>query len=416
MTNSYSDISIIGAGPTGSLAAWDSLRNNIEVSIFEEHHEIGKPPHCSGLISLEGFRDLGVNLHRISRNLGYNTIKRAKFVGPNYNSIEINRGAETLGVFDRIALDRYFARHAKESGCEYRLGSRVKQIKFDGNYWSLHISSKKGDKVHRSKIVISAEGIHAKLTSSIGLPFPDKKWCFPAYQNELEKVQDLESDCVELFFGRKYAPGFFGWLIPINENAARLGVAVVPWYKGKTRLYMKYFRKKHPLLCERLRKCKIVNSYGGFVPASGPVKKTYAENFMTVGDAAGQSKATTGGGINIGGYCGRLAGLMARKIVSDGFPATIGCREYQRKWQTIFEPDLSLMKLFRRMMTPLPDKTWNSIIQIAKETDLGESIKSTNVDLHGLSLLKYALTPRVFIKAIHLIPQSAVGLLKSLIL
>ena len=414
MTNSYSDISIIGAGPTGSLAALESLRNNINVSIFEEHHQIGKPPHCSGLISLEGFRDLGVNLQRIKRTLGYNTIRRAKFVSPNYKYVEIDRDLETMGVFDRVALDRYFARCAKESGCEYRLGYRINRIQFDGSNWNLNIRHKKKEEVHRSKILISAEGIHAKLTSSIGLPFPDRNWCFPAIQNEFEDVQDLESDCVELFFGQKYAPGFFGWLIPINENSARLGTAVGWWCKGKTRLYMKHFLTKHPLLCKRLRKSKIKQTYGGFVPATGPVKKTYHRNFMTVGDAAGQSKATTGGGVNIGGYCGRLAGLMARKIISEDFPAIIGCREYQQRWQARFEPDLSLMKLFRRMMTPLPDKTWNSIIQIANETEIGESLKATDIDLHGLGLLKYALTPRVFTKSLHLIPQTAVSLLRGL--
>ena len=413
---SISDVTIIGAGPSGSLAALESKRNNskVSVSIFEEHFQVGHPPHCSGLISLEGFQNLGVNLKKIKRDLGYNMIRRAKFFSPNFKSFEIDRGGEIMGVFDRVALDRYFARRAKESGCEYRLGYRIKQIQFDGSYWNLNINHKEKREVHRSKILISAEGIHAKLTRSIGLPFPDKNWCFPAIQNELEDVQDIDSDCVELFFGRKYAPGFFGWLIPINENSARLGVAVGHWCKGKTSLYMKHFLKKHPLLRKRLRKCKFTNTFGGFVPAAGPVKKTYHRNFMTVGDAAGQSKATTGGGVNIGGYCGRLAGLMASKIISEEYTAVEGCREYQRRWQGQFEPELSIMKLFRRMMTPLPDKTWNSIIQIAKETDIGESMKSTGIDLHGLALLKYSLTPRVFIKGLRLIPHTAVSLLRGL--
>jgi digeranylgeranylglycerophospholipid reductase len=409
-----SDMSIIGSGPSGSLAAWESVKKKSKVAVFEEHHQVGRPPHCSGLISLEGLRDLGVSLQRIKRNLGYNTIRRALFVGPNSNSVEIDRGAEVMGVFDRVALDRYFARHAKQSGCEYRLGHKIRQIQFDGNNWNLYINHRKEKMLHRSKILISAEGIHAKLTSSIGLPFPDKNWCFPAIQNELEGIRDLEPDCVELFFGRNYAPGFFGWLIPINENFARLGIAVGWWGKGKTRFYMNYFLRKHPLLRKRLRKSKIVNSFGGFIPAVGPVKKTYHRNFMTVGDAAGQSKATTGGGVNIGGYCGRLAGLMAQKIITEEIPAVNGCREYQQRWRARFEPDLSLMKLFRRLMTPLPDKAWNSIIQIAKETDISERMKSTNIDQHGLGLLRYALTPRVFIKSLHLVPQTVVSLLRGL--
>ena len=48
-------------------------------------------------------------------------------------------------------------------------------------------------------------------------------------------------------------------------------------------------------------------------------------------------------------------------------------------------------------------------------TEFGESMKSSSVDLHGSSLLKYALTPRVFIKALPLVPQTAAGLLKGLL-
>ncbi|MFX0122821.1 MAG: geranylgeranyl reductase family protein [Candidatus Hodarchaeota archaeon] len=409
------DLAIIGAGPAGSLAAWEAAQTSgISISIFEEHLQVGKPPHCSGLISMDGFLNLGLNMHDIRRKLSYNMISRAKFISPNYISVEINRGPDSMIVLDRVALDQYLATRAQKLSCEYRLGNRVKKIKFDGSNWTL-FSQNSGKRKFCCNLLISAEGGHCRLAKSIGLPTPSKKWLFPAIQFEFERVKDIETDCVEIYFGQKYAPGFFGWFIPITENSARLGIAVGPWNKIKTRFFMKKFLKKHPSLCKRLRKAKLTKTYGGFVPATGPVKKTYYYNFMTVGDAAGQSKATTGGGLNIGGFCGRLAGLMARKIYSEEVEVSIGCREYQRKWQTIFEPDLTLMKLFRRMMTFLPDKTWDSIIQIAKETDIGESMKSTSVDLHGLGLLRYALTPRVFISGLHLVPQTAASFLQGLL-
>ena len=39
----------------------------------------------------------------------------------------------------------------------------------------------------------------------------------------------------------------------------------------------------------------------GRIPTTGPVRTTYADNFMMVGDVAGQTKPTTGGGVILGG-------------------------------------------------------------------------------------------------------------------
>ncbi|UCE13705.1 MAG: NAD(P)/FAD-dependent oxidoreductase, partial [Candidatus Heimdallarchaeota archaeon] len=326
----------------------------------------------------------------------------------------IDRGSNSMVVIDRIALDNYFAERATKIGCKFFLGHRVRQVKNNGNYWSLYIKHNNKLKVWKSKLLISAEGVHARLAASLGLPFPDKNWLFPAIQMTFEGVTDFDKDCVELFFGRNYAPGFFGWLIPVNEELVRAGVAIGRVFNGKTRLFMKRFLKKHPHLRQRFKKAKIRETYGGLVPGTGPIKKTYLDRFMVIGDAAGQSKATTGGGVNIGGYCGRLAGIMAGKIISEKLSTYRGCLDYQRKWQAQFEPDLSIMKLFRRMLTPLPDKTWDKIIQIAKETDLQGYLKNSDIDLHGTSLLQYSLAPRILMKSTHLLPQVAVSLLHGL--
>lgn len=414
--NTESDIAIVGAGPAGSCAAWEALQGEPEtsVSIFEEHHQIGKPVHCSGLISLEGLQKLKINMGEIDRKICQNKIRRARFVGPNFKSFEIDRGSYSMGVIDRISLDCLLAERTKEFGCSYYLGHRVTKIYFNKKHgWTLHIRKKNKSKIHRSKILISAEGIHARLSASIGLPSPNKNWIFPALQYEIQNVEDLDNDCVELYFSQKYAPGFFGWVIPINENLARIGIAIRRQNTGMTRFLMNRFMKKHPLLSKRFKIANILKTYGGFVSGAGPIKKTYFDNFMVAGDAAGQSKATTGGGVNIGGYCGRLAGITARNIVSKGIHSPQSCQDYQRKWRSLFEPDLSLMKLFRRILTPLPDEAWNKIIEIAKDTDIGRSIKNSSIDLHGFSLLKYSLNPRVLIRGLNLVPQAAISLLQG---
>lgn len=415
-TNIDSDITIIGAGPAGSCAAWEALQGNseISVSIFEEHHQIGRPAHCSGLIALEGLQRLKLPMKEIERKICQNKIRRAKFIGPNFKSFEIDRTSDSMGVFNRVSLDCFLAERAREVGCNYYLGHKVTKIRFDKNCWNLQVMQKNQSRIHRSKILISAEGTRPRLAASIGLSTPDKNWLFPAIQTEFERVQNLETDCVELYFGRKYAPGFFGWVIPLNDESARIGVARSRVFGKKTKEFINRFIKKHPLLKQRLRNAVKTKNYGGLVPASGPVGRTFHTNLMVVGDAAGQSKATTGGGVNIGGFCGRLAGMTARKIVTKDSTRYNSCQDYEKLWKSYFEPNLSLMKLFRRTLTPLPDEALIKIIQIAKETDLRGYLKNSDIDLHGTSLLRYSLSPRILMKSVHLLPQIAVSVLHGL--
>ena len=412
-----SDISIIGAGPAGLLAGHESRVSSkrINVKIFTKNHIIGQPAHCSGLISYKGLQNLGLNLKDLKKRIGYNEITRAKFIGPSNNFFEINRGSNSMVALNRPSFDQYLASRAEKIGCVIHSKHRVKQIWFKDNSWVLKIKSEGKNVTHKSKILINTEGIHAYIANSIGFPVPNKKWIFPAFQRVLTHIKDLESDCCELYFGKYYAPGFFGWIIPLDSESARVGIAVSSWTSGNTRKIFQRFILKHPRLKTRLRKSEATHSYGGFISAAGPISKTYNQSYMVAGDAAGQTKATTGGGVNLGGLCGRLAGKYASKIIEGELVSDKGCREYENQWRAHLMPDILFMKYFRRGMTFFSDKTWNNLIDIAATTDIGKNLKNTDIDLHGTGLLKYALSTSVFRKGITLAPNMIFNLFQGLL-
>ncbi|MHA1976304.1 MAG: geranylgeranyl reductase family protein [Candidatus Hodarchaeales archaeon] len=411
------DLAIIGAGPSGSLAGKQAARNNTELSIaiFEEHKQIGKPTHCSGLLALEGLLKLGIRNDVIRKTLMINEIKRARFYAPNNHSFQIKRRKDSLIVLNRHKLDQYLASSSERVGTNIYTNHQVKKIEFSDDKWNLAVNQGTTSKKFECDILISAEGSRAKLANSIGIPKPNQNWLFPAVQYELSGLIDFEIDCSELFFGNNFAPGFFGWFIPLNEESARIGIAVSPKFSGTTRLFLERFLRKHPVIKKRTKKAKIIYSYGGFVPASGPNKKTYSRQFMLIGDAAGQTKATTGGGVNIGGFCGRLAGKYASKIISGDFSAFKGCSEYQKQWKAQFEPDLSIMKYLRRAISYLPDNVWNDLIDIAERTQIDNSMETTNIDLHGKGLLQYAFQPNVITKGGRLTPHLFLSFLRGLL-
>jgi len=328
----------------------------------------------------------------------------------------MDRGSKSMIVIDRPSLDQYFAFRTKKVGSSIQINQKITRIAFIEGSWHLSIKNKQRTFVHRAKILINGEGLHARLARSISLPVPNPNWHMPSYQCDFSHVSDLESDCSELYFGRNYSPGFFGWVIPLKDESARVGVAIGPWMKGKTRYLFNYFLRKHPELKARFRKAHIDKSYGGIVPASGPISSTFNTNYMVIGDAAGQTKATTGGGVNIGGFCGRLAGKYAKQIVTTEISSKKGCKEYERQWKAHFEPDLSLMKFFRRTISHLPDKSLDDIFKIARDTDMGKGLETSSIDLHGVGLLRYALKPNVLLRGGKITPQLMVSFLKGFLI
>jgi flavin-dependent dehydrogenase len=372
--------------------------------------------HCSGLISVEGLKNLGI-YHSAIKKTSFNKIKQAKFVSPTGKSILINRNKSELLVLDRPKLDAYLANHAQKLGANFLYQSTVKEIQRKNNIWKIFFTTEKKKSFPiAATIAISAEGHHPKISAQTGLPTPSKNWFLPGIQYELDNVSIPEKDTVELYFGNNVAPGFFAWMIPLNEAQARVGLAIHPNLSKGARNYLNYMIKKHPVLSPKFTRSKILNSWGGFVPANGPINKTFTDGFLVVGDAAGQTKATTGGGFNIGGLCSQFAGQIACQSVQNNNTSSKYLRKYEILWKSNFEPELSLMKIFRRLLSYLPDNTLDDLFDIAIQTELAHRMRSVeNIDLHGMGLLKYSISPTVLIRAFkhtpHLINSLFQGLL-----
>jgi flavin-dependent dehydrogenase len=154
------------------------------------------------------------------------------------------------------------------------------------------------------------------------------------------------SDFVEVFFGRRFAANGFAWSVPAAEGTARVG------------LLTERFREAKPCF-ERLRaEChssgRILSYQSGMIPI-GPARRTVADGFLIVGDAAGQAKPTSGGGIYTGMLCGRIAGEVAARCALVGKTTARFLREYERRWRTKLDRELSLGMRAHHILTQLDD-------------------------------------------------------------
>ena len=83
-------------------------------------------------------------------------------------------------------------------------------------------------------------------------------------------------------------------------------------------------------------KMELVSGYGGVVPCSGPIDKTYYDRLLVCGDAAGMVYAGTGEGIYFALESGRIAAKVAIKALLKGRFDEGFLKEYEKRWRSSF--------------------------------------------------------------------------------
>jgi flavin-dependent dehydrogenase len=259
-------------------------------------------------------------------------------------------------------------------------------------------------------MIIDAGGCGAPIARYTSIPRARSLSYVNSAQVDVTNLRDTNPDFVELYFGQKFAPGFFGWMIPRRDGSAKLGVAAGA--RSNVRSCFEYFLK-HPLLSSKLRHARILTkpTYHP-IPVGGGEKRTYGESVLTVGDAASQVKPTTGGGIVFGLACGRLAGRTAATAILNCDTSSKFLSEYETSWRRLIGFDLKAMAWLRRLLYGMPDHRLNKIFAMSNEFGANEVLsRASEIDFQGRTLLSLVRDPRLFVTLI----SAAVLSLPSLI-
>jgi len=327
------------------------------VRVFEEHSGVGIPTHCAGLLSVNGLESLGISRAVAESRFVLNKIRGARFHSPKGQSVVIDAEDTKAYAVDRVTFDKFLCEQAEKQGVEVVLRRKVESVFIGKDIVKLSIQG--GDQVEAS-MVIDGEGVAPRLLQQLGLGRDEKRSTFLAAQYEIEcAVTDLE--LVEIFVGMSIVPGYFAWSIPISMTRTRLGLAV---QEGNPIEFLEKLR------LSRFRESVVRAKTFGRVLTGGPMKRLSADRAMVVGDAAGHVKATTGGGVILGGLCAKIAGLKAAQAVDSRDFSASNLKGYDRECEHKFGTEFSKMMLAREVMSRLEDNIIEKLFQIVQESDL----------------------------------------------
>jgi len=331
------DVAVVGAGPMGLYIAAQVAKEGYEVAVFEEHSEIGVPTHCSGLFSTRIFDIVGkfAVLH---------PAKRARIFAPNGSVLHIGDSRIHGYVVDRVEFDRKLASMAIKNGADIFLKERVKKIKYPAiQTWN---------RAWKAKIIVGADGINSVVRRSLNVKA--QKLIGAAQVVAKYDFEDVEG--VDIFVGNKIAPGFFGWVIPLEEGLARIGVASYGNSWSNLRV-----------LLNRLN-AKPLSIGGGGIPI-GTVSRTHFRGIILVGDAAGQVKATSGGGVYPGLRAAQCAVSALKKALEMGDFENL--EEYERCWKRTIGKELANALKIHKFYRKLTDEDFNQLIlQLSKKDNV----------------------------------------------
>jgi digeranylgeranylglycerophospholipid reductase len=386
-----SDAIVIGAGPCGSFTALNLARLGARVKVFEEHKEIGIPSHCAGHLSIKGLKQLG--LHPLPLQVVENTFHGATFCSPKGKEFTVRLCSPATCAVNRALFDKHIAQKAQDLGADFNLSSRVESLVIKDDVVKGVVVGQEEKIEHLARIVIDAEGVSSILLKETGLPPADRNKLVNAVEAEVENVKGTETDKVEVFLGKEYAPGFYAWLIPKKDGKANVGLAAK---KGNPKELLQKFMLEHPIASNRLSNARITHIAFHPITLGGPTAETYTSGFLTVGDAASQVKPTTGGGVVFGMTCARIAAEVADQALRKDDVSKETLSKYQRRCRQVLGFDVKVMLRMRRTLDNLADERIDNLIGLCKKLNLDKTLQNVDdIDFQGQTLLHALRSPRV---------------------
>ncbi len=339
--------------------------------MIEEDYEIGTPEHCGGVVSVSGIDELGIIPVRATLD---NKIKTAMIVSPSGKNFTIDARAQQVIVLDRLEFDKQIAHQAQVNGAEIRVRSSLREITADG------VKTSNGE--IKCKVIVDARGVSSIIQK-------DRTGVIQSAQYEVY-ADWIDKERIEVHLDSEKYPGFFAWVIPTRRDEAKIGVAG----RGINAVsVMEDFLNKKG-------KYSAIRKIYAPIWIKGPIKNFVSGNTVIIGDAAGQSKPTTAGGIYTCGMGGILAGNAISDYLKSGRESDL--IQYQEAWNEKFGKEFEHMLLARSLLERLDNKSIESIFDSVTPRILDEISHEGDFDFHTTSVAKL-LGVRGSVKAVQAI-------------
>ncbi len=364
------DVAVIGGGPVGSRVAYRLAGYGYDVVVLEKKGDLGEPVCCTGIIGMEC-----VKRFDIDDNVIFRRANSAAIYSPSGKRLNVRRQEPQAAIVGRAAFNVSLAERAQDRGVKYILDSPVGGMEVRED----RVRVKTGDVSCEARVAVIASGFGSKLVEEAGMGRIGDFAMGAQAEVETDGVEE-----VDVYLGKKVAPGFFSWLVPTSPGRALVGLI--------SRTRTGYFVRK--LISSLVTQGKITTTepeirYAGV--ALKALSRTSGNRVIVVGSAAGQVKPTTGGGIYYGLLCADIAADSLHRALENDNLSAKSLADYDRQWKKVLGREQKLGYWSRKFYELLSDRQIDRIFDIIKSNGIDEALMQSDdlsFDWHGKVILK----------------------------
>jgi len=347
------DVIIIGASLSGNYLANLLSNFRLKIAIIEEHQEIGLPFQCAGIISKKL-----TQLIDLPENIILHQVKVAKIFSPSGNFIILS-GEEQPFVIDRVALDKLFYHRIKNNNkIKYYLEEKFISFKYITEKYEKIVIIETNKRYLKSKILVGCDGPLSSVSKILGI----KNEIIFATQIRIKA--DFDQNEAVIWFDPRWKE-LFGWVVPEGNKTYRIGLASSKNVANNFQIFLNNIGLDFN---ERL------DQQGGIIPY-GIMHKSAFDNVLLLGDAAGQVKATTGGGIIMLLTASKYAASCIKKCFKNiEFSKKFIKKYYEKPCKATIGKQLKMHFIIRTFFETLNGKDYDTLFQIVKTNKVEEII------------------------------------------
>jgi flavin-dependent dehydrogenase len=243
--------------------------------------------------------------------------------------MRIESGTPVAHVLERQRLNELCREQAERAGATVITQRRI--------------TPERLDTINRGgSIIIGADGAVSTVAAHFRMgPLADYVITYKAeFHVRLDDARN-----VDLFFDREYR-GLFGWLCPNSDEILEAGIGVRHGRMNARRAFDRFMERRE--VAEAVGNARMHSGQASIIPMR--LRRRIVDEkrkVLLVGDAAGQVKPSTGGGIVFGGN----GAIMAARAIQGHLERGKSLMEYETSYKKRFAADTRVHSMINKLYT-----------------------------------------------------------------